>query len=148
MKTFEQFITERKQLGEIYHFTHSLWGLSCILEEDELRFGGEFDGISFSRNRNMWDIKYMTRDDNDRYKIRISFDGDGMSDRWKFEPFLYDSDFDFKDEAEERVLLDKMIGIRKYIKKVTFRRQTLERGDITKIRNLKKQYPKIKFEII
>lgn len=143
----EKFILERKQLGTIYHFTHSLWGLSCILEEDELR-SGEFDGISFTRNKNMWNIQYLTRDDNDRYKIRISFDGDRMSDRWKFEPFLYDSDFDFKDEAEERVLWDSMYGIRKYITKITFRRKSLERGDVTKIRNLKKEYPEIKFEII
>jgi hypothetical protein len=122
--------------------------LSCILQEDELRMGGGFEGISFTRNKNMWDIKYVTIDDSIRYKIRISFDGDRMSDRWKFEPFLYNSDFDFKDEAEEIVLLDKMIGIRKYITKITFRRQSLGKGDIIKIRNLRKQYPKIKFEII
>lgn len=145
---FDEFLLERKQLGTIYHFTQSLWMLSCILEEDVLKIGGGFEGISFTRNKNMWDIKYMSIDDSIRYKIRISFDGDRMSDKWKFEPFLYDGDFDFKGEAEERVLMDKMVGIRKYITKITFRRQSLVKGDLIKIRNLKKEYPEIKFEII
>jgi len=106
-------IFEAKQVGILYHWTY-LEPLEKILEDDKMWSGLGY--ISFSRNKN---LKYNNR------PVKITFDGDRMSDKFKFESHLYHKDVYFKDEAEERIecngrsedksLKDMISGVKKYI---------------------------------
>ena len=121
LQLFESFITERKNLGLIYHFT-SMSGLEGILKEDTLT-SVAFDYLSFTRN---------SRLNFSDYGIRITFDGDRMSDRFHFEPYLYDGkNWDrtinlspdkrrdlYGEEREERILKKEIKNIVKYIERV------------------------------
>ena len=99
--TFTHFLNERKQLGIIYHFT-TFDNLIGILKSNSLISGYHY--ISFTRNRLFDDGKFDLN-------VRIVFDGDRLSDKYKIEPFLYDDKFKdehgiprFKKEAEERII--------------------------------------------
>lgn len=146
---FDEFLNERKNMGTIYHFTKSIEKLSTILNEDKLKAIWH-SYISFTRNKNMWNFKFFG-DNTNKYKIRIMLDGDRMSDKWKFEPFLYDQDRDFRNEAEERVNKWEMVGIIKYIKKISIRYPAIKPlgdGDLIRIDMLKHDFPNIEFEIL
>ena len=106
-------IFESKQVGVLYHWTY-LNRLKWILEQDTMK-SPRYDYISFSRNKNLskMDDWYGT--------VMIKFDGDKMSNKWKFEPHLYKGDMGelkFKKEAEERIKCNSnnsIKGIKKYI---------------------------------
>lgn len=123
LRTFDQFINEFKQVGHIYHFTTTR-GLLGILQDDEMH--SAYGAISFTRNYNLkdWAIKFNA-------PVRIAFDGNVMSDRLKFQPFLYDPEKDpisggqhmdskkrrelYGQEREERVPKDVISKVKKYI---------------------------------
>jgi len=100
-------IFEAKQVGILYHWTH-FSSLEDILKEDTMWSGTGY--ISFSRNKR---LNYADR------PILIIFDGDKMSNKFKFESYLYSGNLFYKREAEERILTirkdDKISGIKKYI---------------------------------
>jgi hypothetical protein len=84
-------ITESKQVGLLYHWT-DIDSLEKILTED--RMVGHMNYISLSRNKN---LNFNGR------QVRITFDGDKMSNKFKFEPHLYMKDLKYKEESEERI---------------------------------------------
>jgi len=148
----EYKIFEAKQVGILYHWTN-FYSLGKILEQD--RMWSAMGYISFSRNKR---LNYANR------TILIIFDGNKMSDKFKFEPFLYSQYY--KKEAEERIecnfksekdsLDDCIFGIKKYIigiQIVNYDRLVQEEHEgrkyiFDKIKKLNKLIPNIKIEII
>ena len=106
---------ERKQVGLLYHWTY-LDALEKILKTDKMWSAMNY--ISFSRNKN---LNFHDR------PVKITFDGDKMSDEFKFEPHLYMKDVNYKEESEERIECDEysetketgwedmISGVKKYI---------------------------------
>ena len=104
--TFTDFIaiSEGKGVGTLYHFTRVQSLLNMI--------GGDFnmkshqDYISFTRNYNLMDYDNFKNDLSLDYKmgdkrgIRISIDGDKLSNKYKIKPFL-DVTNDVKRESGE-----------------------------------------------
>jgi hypothetical protein len=156
LKLFEDFLNEFRSVGQIYHFT-TLESLEDILESDSLvgimfDYGKAF--VSFTRNPA---LNFSKR------KVRITFDGDAMSNRIHFEPFLYDitkdplfADGNFKEpmsyndrrkmygeEREERAR-SPINGIRKYIVRVDV--LDSPRAELV-VNHLRKKYPEIEFNV-
>ncbi len=121
-------IKESKQVGLLYHFT-SLGSLASILSSDFMVRDGEYghddgDFISFTRDKNFLKLKrHITAN---RPYVRITFDGNKLSDKYKFTPHQYDSIYgrdneDIGDEQEERLHLPnslKLNNIHKYINNI------------------------------
>lgn len=120
-------IFEKKSVGMLYHFTKPK-NLLNIIEDDSMRSG--HGHISFSRN---FDLKSWYED----YGAicRIAFNGSDMSDRFKFEPYMFDPDKDilfgggtktsteerrkrYRQEMEERIKGDEIKDILKYVVQV------------------------------
>ena len=124
LRTFENFLNERKQVGILYHFTNFSF-LPKILESNSLK--SNYPYISFTRNKN-----YCPE-----CQVRILIDGDKLSDKYKIEPYSF-TEGKFKDpphniphykyEAEERIvfrpdlpdwshssLVSELKNIKKYI---------------------------------
>jgi len=117
----KEYLDEAKQVGTLYHFT-SLYALKKILNNWCLKgmevYGDEGEYISFSRNK---DLIFETPKD----EVRIVLDGNKMSEKYKFEPYL-DNNNGIKrtgGEAEERINTQKYkdkIYIQPYIKSIDF----------------------------
>jgi len=88
-------IFEGKQVGIIYHLTDNLYNLKRMLKDDEMK--SKYGYISFSRNKN---FSYRSR------TIKIIFDGNQMSNRFKFEPYSYSKNV-YTDESEERIICNR-----------------------------------------
>lgn len=128
---FEKRINERKNYGDLYHFT-SLLFLVLILDSNFLEGSGikwDYDRrdldwgkgythyISFTRDK-----RFIDRTEKNLHsggKSGIVVDGESMSDRFKIRPFNYThSDGAYSDESEESFILkgDRINNIRNYIK--------------------------------
>lgn len=98
MKRFKEYITERKQVGDIYHFT-DVNKLGTITYKNELDDINDRGYISFTRNKRMpdtikepwWKVK----------TVRITVDGDKLSDKYKIQPY---NDNVSGEETEERIV--------------------------------------------
>ncbi len=120
-------LSEGKQSGLLYHFTNST-SLKKILEENILvgsfmyeHNGVELYGVSTTRNKN---LNY----DKQRNNIRITLDGDSLSNKYKIQPRDYwNREYDVPnnpqtiDEDEEVILTPKgkIDNIKKYIISIT-----------------------------
>lgn len=110
-------LVEAKQVGKVYHFTtykkmekivKSGFNMKSwtMLYPHLGRGPKEKEYISFTRSKNMASTTKTTIHDD----VRITVDGDNMSNKYKFEPFA-DSDTNYgrgngSDEMEERLVLD------------------------------------------
>lgn len=120
-------LSEGKQSGLLYHFTNST-SLKKILEENILvgsfmyeHNGVELYGVSTTRNKN---LNY----DKQRNNIRITLDGDSLSNKYKIQPRDYwNREYNVPnnpqtiDEDEEVILTPKgqIDNIKKYIMSIT-----------------------------
>ncbi len=106
--------------------------------------------ISFTRNRN---LLYSISN------VRISFDGDKLSDKFKIEPFIYAGGYNrdtriddirnnYKNEMEERIKLPEINNIIKYILKVDILNSNIEPKNIERIKFLEENYPFIEINLI
>lgn len=155
LRTFESFVYEKKQVGSIYHFT-LFDSLEGILEEDRMESSAMFDYISFTRNPL---FKFHRRN------CRITFDGDAMSDKFHFEPFLYDPEKDpmfydpehmdykerrelYGDEREERIKKKEIKGIKRFISTIEIVRNPKDENFERRLIKLEKENPNIKFRIV
>ena len=87
-------IFESKQVGILYHLTDNLYNLKRMLEDDQM-ISKSYNYISFSRNKN---FTFRSR------PIKIIFDGNQMSNRFKFEPYSYgNGNTLYQDESEEKI---------------------------------------------
>jgi hypothetical protein len=163
IKTFESFLFEFKQVGPLYHFT-TLDALEGILEEDRMEPSAMYDYVSFTRNP----LLHLHR-----RNVRIDFDGDEMSNKFSFEPFLYDPEKDpnfydpehvdykqrrelYGEEREERVKMKEMKGIKKFINVIEIlqessndprdKKNQLLRHE--KLAKMQKDNPDIEFRIV
>lgn len=109
---FESFLLERRQRGNLYHYT-SVMGLFNILTNNVLLMNGG-GGVSFTRNQNFHQVRRMIGS----VACRLVVDGDRLSDRYQVKPYNY-----FKNsikgnlsstESEERVQSD-ITDIHKYV---------------------------------
>lgn len=125
IKTFEKFILEAKQVGNVYHFT-SFYATKLILESMSIKFSEFYTEdsdnylnyeyrFSFTRNKNLF--KQLTNSQKSeggiKFEIRLTFDGDLLSNFLKFKPhddnyqlkngYLRKRNEDLGDEMEERV---------------------------------------------
>ena len=90
-------VTERKQVGTIYHYTYSPSPLKKIGETGGLK--SELDYVSFTRNGSPSMLSYLGKKN-----ARLVFDGTRLSDRFKVEPFLDDGLERTAEEWEERIV--------------------------------------------
>jgi len=105
MKRFKEYFTERKQVGDLYHFT-DVNKISQILYKDELEDINDRGYISFTRDKRMpsttnepwWTIK----------TVRITVDGDKLSDKYKIQPY---NDNVNNTETEERIVGKSLVKI-------------------------------------
>lgn len=98
MKTFKQFLTESKQVGDIYHYT-SIYGAKSILDDNTIYASAlnDFPSVSTTRDKNLHKSSRIVVSDGKKYNIRagvntdISFvlDGNKLSQRKKIKPFSY-----------------------------------------------------------
>lgn len=127
IKLYENFITEKKSTGVIYHYT-TPHGLKSILAQDKMTSGHQH--ISFSRN---YDLKTWWED----YGAicRITFDGSDLSNKFSIAPHLFDPTKDvlfgggtvsdivqrrkyYGAEREEMIKGEEIKGIKKYIMQI------------------------------
>lgn len=125
LDTYQLF--EKKSVGMIYHFTEPK-NLIKILKEDRMHSG--HGHISFSRN---FDLKSWYEDYG--AVCRIAFNGSDMSNKFRFEPYLFDPANDilfgggpevsaevrrkrYDQEMEERIVGEEIKGILKYVVQV------------------------------
>lgn len=74
-------LIEAKQVGILYHFT-SLEALDKIIDEEGLR-SNIHDWISFSRNYTNPKTGHL-----EGLNVRLTFDGNKLSNKYKIEPYL------------------------------------------------------------
>jgi hypothetical protein len=141
MKSFKNYlnIDEAKQVGIIYHFT-SVNNLIGIVRKNVMY--SNLGYISFTRNSR---LGY-----NDA-EVRIMFDGDKMSNKFKFEPFQhkgaysYDKDIEtirksYGGEWEESIKKNKIKDILKYIKRIDILDEIKDYpSDMKKLDDIKKK---------
>ena len=139
-------IFEAKQVGILYHWSDDLDTLESILLEDKM--WSSYGYISFSRNKN---LNYLHRG------VKIIFDGNKMSNKWKFESHLYAKDNRFKKEAEERIECNDttwgtnydncIVGIKKYIIGIEVS-YDLSPNDIKQLEKIQEELiPNVKIEV-
>jgi len=100
MKTFKEYLLESKNIGDIYHFTN-LANAWIILSDKTLLaktdtgfdFGAGYishgrDGVSFTRNHDLKNSALIGGDGHAWGSIRIKFDGNKLSNKYKIEPYL------------------------------------------------------------
>jgi hypothetical protein len=140
---FELF--EGKQVGILYHWTDDLDTLEKILSEDKM--WSSYGYISFSRNKN---LNYLHR------AVKITFDGDNMSNHFKLEPHLFNKQTKYKKEAEERIMCTHkysdgrfITGIKKYITDITVIFNPYNTYDemVSKVNELQPLIPNVKINI-
>mgnify|MGYP001160695382 CR=1 FL=1 len=154
-------IFESKQVGILYHLTDNLYNLKNILEDDEMK--SRYDYISFSRNKNF----------NFRYRlIKIIFNGNQMSNNFKFQPYSYGGGNKmYNDEYEERIFCNKksqqqkederagrnkhfdcIKGIKKYIIGIEINKDYLDDDVFNKkfhlLKEIQESIPNIKIKLV
>jgi hypothetical protein len=121
-------LNERKQVGILYHFT-DLISLIKILETNTLKGSNKWDEnqkpfTSFTRNKNGWGLV-----GGPGKTVRISVDGDKLSDKYKISPYdmqnLKRWDDTPLDEMEERVFGD-ITNIINYVTEIVIQNKGLE----------------------
>jgi len=154
LKTFESFLFEFKSVGPLYHYT-LFDSLEGIMEDDRMESSAMFDYISFSRNPL---LKLHRR------TVRINFDGDAMSNRFKIEPFLYDPEKDpmfydpehidyktrrelYGEEREERIKAKEIKDIKKYITSIEIIKSKEEDFE-KRLAKMEVENPDIEFKIV
>jgi hypothetical protein len=108
-------LKEGKQVGLLYHFTRT-GNLITILKDNILKASDAWATNddprpfnSFTRNKNGWDVGGFPTD------VRITIDGDKLSNKYKIQPFNMDFGVD---EMEERIYKD-IPNIKDYILDIT-----------------------------
>lgn len=139
MLRLKDLLNESKQVGLLYHFTRT-GELIGILKDNMLKASDMWvtnnDSRpinSFTRNKNGWDVGGFPTD------VRITIDGDKLSNKYKIQP--YDMRFG-DDEMEERVYKN-ISNIKDYILNITINTKSKGNYEIHKdiLNNL---YPTIK----
>jgi len=106
---------ESKQVGTIYHFTEPAW-IENIIKNGKLELNNE-KYVSFTRNPSLPDIEgYFHKA---QYCIRLSFDGNKMSNNLKISPI---KDSKYSDESEEGIL--RKVSLR-YLKQIDIKPNTV-----------------------
>ena len=132
-------LNEGKQVGLLYHFTRTN-ELTGILQNNILKASDMWatnDDLrpfnAFTRNKNGWDVGGFPTD------VRITLDGDKLSNKYKIRPF--DMGFGV-DEMEERIYKD-ILNIKDYILDITINTKT--KGNYNLYKDILQQlYPQLK----
>ena len=129
MKRFKDYITERKQVGKLYHFTNipaliGILNFNAIASTEVSMLNRGKRAVSFTRNKNFHKIdqNYVGT------AARITVNGDKLSDKYKIEPFSYykkKSDI-VTDESEESVISKKITDIDKYIIAIDVKKKQID----------------------
>jgi len=136
MIKFSDILREAKQVGPLYHFTS--YGRMILIVKDNfilkpkilssLEYSIPSDYLSFTRNKKM--ISDSISED-----VRITIDGDKLSERYKIEPYA-DTKAGYGrnvwDESEERISMKKYpngVDISKMIKNIDILDITSQLGD-------------------
>ena len=112
--TLASAVQGAKQVGPLYHYTCYESALK-ILKSDKLTTRSGW--ISFTRNKN------LHRRDREELElvelctdVRLEFDGDRLSNRYRIEPYQYE---DVPDEDEERVSALVISPVKHYLRGIT-----------------------------
>ncbi len=124
-QSFKQYLNEAKQVGTIYHFTdlQSAWVILSdkeLITDDSIDFSG-FDGgfslkraregVSFTRNKNLkMTANAGGRDGKSWGAVRIAFDGNKLSSKYKIEPYADTQNYiSKKDDQQEEIIRKKKV---------------------------------------
>jgi hypothetical protein len=128
LKLFEEFISEGKQVGLLYHYTSFNSGIK-ILESKKLISSPTADGtltnpvfgISFTRDKRFHNSNQMDRavgftktSTGQRPQVRFTLDGNKISNNYKIEPYSQGGSFAKNRkgyEAEERIVSNNNFSI-------------------------------------
>jgi hypothetical protein len=114
MVRFKEFISEAKQVGDLYHYT-SYENAPKILKADSLQIG-KTGHISLTRNKN---LHMQSTTGLGGTRVRLTIDGDKLSEKYKIRPYKYHSmDVDAGDESEENISRRHIDNLRDYVKDV------------------------------
>jgi len=148
MKLFKDYITERKQVGTLYHYTDLKKAIS-IIKDGAFKSGNRFKYISFTRDKNLHKRRDFKNSDgttsgasfdvgNMGITVRFVVNGDKLSDKYKVRPFNYfqkkhGANNPFYDEMEERVgdNTKKVVieNIHKYVIRVDLNKKAIDLYD-------------------
>lgn len=117
MISLSKILAERKQVGKLYHFTY-IFAIDEILESG-LLYQNDEGSISMTRRPNMHtsflDLYHLGGDGVDiakfdnigDSKVRMTFDGDRISDHYKIIPRSYMEDNGYVEDAGEEEVIPK-----------------------------------------
>lgn len=101
-----------KQVGPLYHIT-TFWGAAKILNENQMK--SSYSYISFTRDKNWYGW-------NDSHTVRLTLDGDQLSQNSKIEPYHFGSRSIDRSknsgESEERIQKNPLTNVVPAIKKI------------------------------
>jgi len=120
-------IFEAKQVGVLYHFTSS-GNLERILKDDILRKSHKFMGVSFTRDKNLYETGSYFKAKERNIDTRIAIDGDRLSQKYKIRPFNFPGGSRFSDPESEEMVNTDIPNIRDYILSVDFIKSKLDDG--------------------
>lgn len=115
MKAFKTFLTESKNLGELYHVC-DYKSLKHIIESNILE-SKNYNYVSLTRDKNLWP----------KIEFIISIDGGKLSNNYPIKPFAMQGEdgggniLYYKEEKEEAVLAKQIKNISKYINFIALR---------------------------
>lgn len=147
LKVAENVIIEAKQRGKLYHFTN-VDSLTNILIDNSLK-AYLSTSISFTRNKN------FNRNLNrvigaDSLDVRISVNGDKLSEKYKIEPFNYyqkasKTDRLDKVEAEEKINKTELPNFDQYVISYDIFLEALDGIDVQLLKDLEETNSKVQF---
>jgi hypothetical protein len=130
MKISTIILTEFKQVGLLYHYTsvkklYSIKECNCLRGSMEPVPGREVTAtrsISTTRNKNLHKLHYFFNlgigpSSSKDFLLRLTLDGDLISNRYKIVPYSHflDKENKYKDEYEERILTPLLTDLDKYL---------------------------------
>ena len=156
-----QSLFESKSVGILYHYT-SFDSLEGIIEEDRMESSDVLKYISFTRNPLLG-----TSETFKRRNVRITLNGDMMSNKFHIEPFMYDPSKDemfnvsfrkpipynqlrkqYGEEREERITKPEISGIKKAILAVELIYNKRDEDFEQRLLKLQDENPEIDFTVV
>ena len=116
----EYTFNESKQVGKLYHYTFLIHALQ-IVNDNVMKVGQLHESISFTRDQNFHKTSFIFK--KEHRDVRIVFDGDKLSEKYKIRPYDYFGDLKGKSSKNdqkvefqaEEMIKENITDVKKYI---------------------------------